>query len=650
MAIVANAAALDTATPSMFFDQNGQIVHVNVAIGAEPSDFDYSFQHYFAFSDKPGEGIEVAGFVAEPNLDKVPAYKVDDKGLLWGVTIPNRGNAVINNSEGDFDDFFQRLDWQGAQTILHIGGDDLPFANYLQYFDGWVVDDPKWTLQKVTWKLADKRERLKGEFTNSGINRTNYPGLDKKWDNKPLPFIYGNVQGVPVILLTRHYTLANDITKTQTTDIILVEDLDLDIPGVPGRKMFPNQGRIIIANEKIGYTGVNRPLNKLSGVTRGLGTTKTRAHSAGDEATLFRSDTANVEDGIKCRIANSIDPNAIQAVYKDGDTMNENNFSFRSFSDTFQLAVNDTGIGVGDESRLTVDVGGEVDGGSQITNYADVILNILDSMIGFDTTDDIDTSTFTSAALEAEGTVGIYIGAGAQIDDVLEMITAGALGRIYLTQDGKIAFRIWVPATTTGLDCLELDDGLRDYSVTFDSKRIYSQIKVKYNQRYDSRTNRDGEKWQEKISDNPLIDRIFPKTKAMTVETAETEDSQAQILADRLMLLHRTAQKVVELPLAGWDFSDKTTVDFLKLNLDRPPIDEEIYEIQAITLNPDGTFKLKLSDGNGLIGKVGVWTDDLANDYVNASADERAINGFWSDDDGKVDPTDDETKNIKLWW
>ena len=41
---------------------------------------------------------------------------------------------------------------------------------------------------------------------------------------------------------------------------------------------------------------------------------------------------------------------------------------------------------------------------------------------------------------------------------------------------------------------------------------------------------------------------------------------------------------------------------------------------------------------------------DTAPDWATATAAEKEVSGFWTDDDGYVDSTETESKNKSLWW
>jgi len=643
----ASAAALDTATVSYYFDRNGQYLYVNVPDSGDPSDYDYSIFHYWVFSTKASPPIDVEGATAEPNLLTWPNLKMTTKGLLYGVHVPSTGTISFSNESGQFDDYFLNMEWLGSVVKVWYGGEDLAFADYYQFLDGWVEKDPKWKEKTVTFKLTDKRSKLKGDMYHDGLSRDVWPGLDKAWDNKPLPFIYGHVTGVQVIPLTRHYTLSKTIDKTQTY-FFVDEDLTAVCPGT-AIYQFPAKGRVRIGGERIVYTTINRATGGLGGCTRDFGGSKAAWHGKGALTILYRSDLASTDNGVKYCIANAIDNTEDDAViYRDSVPLEEGEHDFFDDRGAFQLGV--INYTMGSKKDTLIDVTGEMSGVDVIDNYCDVIQDVLDSMLGFSTSTDIDTATFAAEKSKADGKVSIYIGPEDKIEKVLDLMLAGCMGRLYLTEAGKIGIKIWQPVIyESDLPHIQdhhiVPDGL---TVLLDNKKTYRSVAALYGRNYEYGDG-DADAWQEEVVENPYLDRLYPNIQAMRIKIAEALSTEAGYLAARWSLLTRQAVERISVTLATFEFMDLRPGDSVKISVDRLGISEKRYEIDGIEVLAN-SFKLTMSDLNGVGEKSGIWTDDDAPSWADSTTEEREKNFFWSDDDGFIVPGDDTTRNVKLWW
>ncbi len=655
-----NIEDLDQATAADYhFDQSGQTLYVNELIANVPSDFKYLAEHYLLFSDN-ADMIDIEGATAEPRIKAIPDLNLDSAGLIWGVSFPDDGRLLIDNSDSDLDDLYDRITWVGTVVKIWIGGESLPFNEYTQIMQGQLVSGVTWKSESLSFKVTDTRFRMKGRFDYAPkYDLAVWPSVDRRYADKPVPVIYGFVEMIPMVQINKHYTLRQSINAAK-----LAVKIDGDFN-------YLGTGRGLIGSEIIQWTSESS--GNLSGITRGAQDTTAKPHIAGDAFNYFRAIGAssfgpmfvnlavdhyiNFEDTFDFNVPIFID----QDIIKEGKIFWRNSLSAGGSSGRYQQYVegpNEEHIRIGnafdvfENARLFMGWTARYDGVSAVMdNYIDALEEILIDLLGYDA-GDLDASSFTTARAKADGKISLYIGPESKIEEIIDGVLLGTLARLTVTAAGKIAVKVWEPLIDSNLDTITDEQLTARPVVKKDYKDTYGKVILRYGRKYDKKFN-DDDAWKEVRVDNRNLDSIFTTLDNMDVTAFEGSDRFATNLAQRIRWLTEDKTERVTIQLEGLEHADKRPGDQIILNLARPAgYDNRVFEIEAINVKLMGrvSVTMDLVDLYGIQGKCGKVTDDAANDWSSATTDEKNENMFVSDDDGFLVPGDDTTRNIKGIW
>jgi hypothetical protein len=124
------------------------------------------------------------------------------------------------------------------------------------------------------------------------------------------------------------------------------------------------------------------------------------------------------------------------------------------------------------------------------------------------------------------------------------------------------------------------------------------------------------------------------------------EHVDVDALAQHFILLYSKEIDVVQITLLGdgilCQLADRFGLTFGNYN-NRPLVIRELskhYGTMSCTVFGYDEVKHVLP---------GYWTDDGAPDYENATADQRGMQGFWTNDDGEAAPGE-ETSKVSNYW
>jgi hypothetical protein len=643
-----------TPLDEFFYDIGNELLYINIDIDNTPYDFKYVVNHLMYFSNDATFRLDIPTAIAtirpDPAVDKIPKVKHTNKGTVFGLSLISDASFEINNLNGLLDEWYNRLEWTDADCDIYLGGEDLPWSEYQIIYAGRVARGKgkmsvSWSRDALKIKIQDKRARIMGKFITN--NRDPIPegdrytlGVDRLNVGKPAPKMYGRLAyRIPAIAQNRSYTLGSAISAIAIANLELVGP----ITGIA------DQAVAYIGSEQIGYIGVSG--NFLLALSRGANDTTAQAHEAGTPVTVTVATTTppgatnfsvyDPPDGVPAAAASILD-----VYFEDIVHTNANSFinaaGFLEFRDGFNV----TGQSFEDGQKLSIDV--ENTGGD---DYGSILKSLLNDLGILDA--DLDTSSFTDLDGKIfNSTPGLFFDWNDKTSEAIQMILQSAQAWFIIDADGKISVRHFSPVVDAS-ELIDLGESeiQPEWAQRWDSKRIRTNISVLYKRKYALSGDKE---WTSLTGANQFEGIIPPEEKELELETAEYNDLYATELRDHLMALTLFKQERVEFGALPLENIDLRPGDRIRVNLDRPWGSVfRSYEIEEVEINIDkGGVDIALDAHNiyGLDDRVGGWAPDGANNWANATADEKIENGFWADDNGFIDPTDGDTRNRKVWY
>jgi hypothetical protein len=614
----ATIALVNANAGSWYYDVNAETLYVHTTGTDDPTDHLMVATHTLAFSDQDST---LDSIYHEPRIIEAPDLDLEGGRLFWGVSFPSEGTLTLNNEDGFFDSIFRDFIWYNAKCTVYLGGEDLPLSEYRVIFDGFVVDNIPFTRTRISFKLKDKRWILDSKYpSGTKYDTSTFPNVEKKWRDNPIPRAYGVIRNAPAPNITRYVEISRDAGSSDTT--IYVAGID--------STYFPATGTLKFGTEEMTYTGTAASPPRFTGVTRGANGTTPATHDRGTIGILLTNNYF--------KIANSqID--SIDRVYKDDIDVTDDVDNITLADATFRYNATIDG-----SEKFTVDFGGvETGGGALMSNYADVLSDLL-QQIGI-ASGDLNAASFTAAATAAEGTVGFWIGKPEKGTKLIDILLRSTLGRLYINLSGEIALQIWEPTVSTAPATFDETDIL-DYKHEQLADNVFEKIIVEFDQNWsDTDDFQTAEKFYADASS------LYGGGRVATVKTVETSRADAETLADRLRFVSQIPAERVSVK-AKMVVGDLVVSDQRKLTLTRPTTSEKLYEVTGVRISTGNAtdVDLEFEDLHGMGEETGVWTSDVAPAWAAATDDEKLVQGFWSDDDGLVDPADPTTKNKSRWW
>ncbi len=230
---------------------------------------------------------------------------------------------------------------------------------------------------------------------------------------------------------------------------------------------------------------------------------------------------------------------------------------------------------------------------------------------------DLNAASFTASKASSSCSLNVAIETETQALSIIE--TACQSDLAFFDEDGAglLRYRTWEPSATGTLPVLAKEEILEPPEIVEDSRQLYWKVKVGYS-------------WQGAIdsylyteASNAASKYKYGRDDYLSINTYLRNKADADELAVRLNWITRDPSPIIALSLKAGQIS-KTLGDKIKVTLARAPF-------------------------SPLQKAVGFWMGDSAPTWSAATASERAISGFWTDDDGLCDPADPQLLNKSLW-
>ncbi len=271
---------------------------------------------------------------------------------------------------------------------------------------------------------------------------------------------------------------------------------------------------------------------------------------------------------------------------------------------------------------------------------------------------DLNTASFTTATVDSAHKLAVAIPEtfketkSPTIRDVVNKINQSVFGSLYQNEDFELEYSILSPrrrlTTTTKLE----ERDVLGFKIESDSSRIVKTVRIRYAKKeFDSASldTQISEVSRESASANYLAE----STKEQVIETYLVDATQAQILCNRWSFLLEVASSVVTIDTkmqgARIAVNDRVELSHEKL-YERlgSTLTRKVTGVQAARKSASDS-NLELDDLSNAFSRCCTIAPSGANDFENATDDERLYNGFITDSYG-MQANDPATFGNNLIW
>ncbi|MDP1570335.1 MAG: hypothetical protein Q8L86_10050 [Vicinamibacterales bacterium] len=307
---------------------------------------------------------------------------------------------------------------------------------------------------------------------------------------------------------------------------------------------------------------------------------------------------------------------------------------------------------------IEVDVTGKPDGsGSYLQTFADIVQDLLTTFAGVRAAD-IDTASIAAANTAAPEEMSVWLKNRRSLASILSTAEDGfpALesaigGSVMQTPDGTWRVDIWDP----GFDPTSVPTFRQSEFAQFSPEpvlqSIFSAVHVYYG--YNHAT---GE-WRVTQASSARTEYLNDVADVLQVFTFLRGDLDADRLAAQVLFVAGGIQMSVDVEETGARLAVHSVRDKLLVNYAPAPViggalSSALFEVVELRRSFEPTLRVTARLGNvrGIGGTIGRWVDDLAPDWDDATDEERAVSGFWTDDSDLPDPGDPLSAGGSRWW
>ncbi|GAH87600.1 unnamed protein product, partial [marine sediment metagenome] len=170
------------------------ILYVHTSTGADPIGF-YT-EGGFILHIKSGDSETYNDNFYLPLLSKgdIPDITQENKPYFEGNFGMSSGSIAFANAkisgEHFFDKRFEGYIWMNAKVILKAGKDTFAYGDFKEIFTA-LIDSKSINDKKITFQLRDIREDMANKIILNKFDVTNYPDVEEKFRDKPIPVYFG---------------------------------------------------------------------------------------------------------------------------------------------------------------------------------------------------------------------------------------------------------------------------------------------------------------------------------------------------------------------------------------------------------------------------------------------------------------------------
>lgn len=308
--------------------------------------------------------------------------------------------------------------------------------------------------------------------------------------------------------------------------------------------------------------------------------------------------------------------------------------------------------------EIEVDVSGKPDGaGSYLKTFADVVKDIFTTFLGVRASD-IDTASFTQAALDDASEVSVWLKNPRSMASILATaeqdfpsLEQPVAGLIMQSAAGLWQAKVWDPNyDATALQTLRKSE-FTSFQPEPPLASIFSKVQVYYNHNHATGA------WSVEEASDTKVEFQHDTTEALQIYSFMRNSSDAQRLAQRILFIAGGQSLTIEFAEVGVRLAAHRARDRVLIDYDPAPVaagllDDTPLEVLELRRSFDPTLRVSGRLGNlrGIGGFVGRWTSSTSPDYGSASATDKANSGYWLDSSGYAVPSDPTTKDISRWW
>ena len=282
--------------------------------------------------------------------------------------------------------------------------------------------------------------------------------------------------------------------------------------------------------------------------------------------------------------------------------------------------------------------------------------------------DNYDTATVALAVTDASVfPTGLAITEAVSFLDICGDLMKSCMGSLFNNNSGKYAIKIWnveVDDNLTDIDFVDILEGFKAVSKVEDIRKTM---------RVGWRKNWDANKYSYTQLSSDTTERVYGITKSKTITTLQSTSAGVDIYIGRLGMIYETETIRMEftskIQLANKNIGDRIQISFKRQDADSNIewLDTLPVEINMIDKDfKNNIISVAVDDLKGIGVSVGHWTSDAPvfpsylgggsmaawdtswsttqKEYAKANA------GFWTNDDGFIDNSDDASYKISRWW
>lgn len=263
----------------------------------------------------------------------------------------------------------------------------------------------------------------------------------------------------------------------------------------------------------------------------------------------------------------------------------------------------------------------------------------------------LDLDSFADADANAPYELGFWIKKETNVREVLRTLGKSVLGDVRTEIDGTVKFYVWTPWEGSA-DAESYTD--EDFSA-FEGDPKMETVYYKTVVRYDEDPANSGSFEIESVTDN-ATNYLVEGAQVLTVDTFLKSSSDAQLMAQRINFLYRGTNVEMEFTERGIRLMGAGRNMRIRVTKTRAPtstgaLSNRLMEVVELDKDLDAPrVSGRLADLKDLVNLIGNWTAATAPTWGNATAEEKANSGFWTDASGLADSADQSSKNVSLWW
>lgn len=576
------------------FDTNALIIHVADTNGVTvvPTQFDaiaMGRKMYFATQSKVFNNR-----LYEPRVDDRTeiSFKEMSDDIMFGLSkAVGSGSLKIMNGDGVFDKLFNRFIWNNGDVTIRFGGTGLTFSQFQTIGSYKIEGDPKFDFNAIEFQIRDDQKLAEQFMPTNRFVLTDFPNIDPASIGKPKPLLIGKKLNITPIA----------VGDTTNIHIYMVSD-----PALGGVSSF-DEIRLVDTDGKVTDT--------LAVPSAHVQTTV-----AGGTFAILPSFSGNqVPSNTNCRV----DAKGVRPL--SNPLLGDPNPAIDWETSTDYLKF-----------------------------YGEIMGFIYTQVLGLPI-ENFDGAAARVADAEFPYQHGLWIKDSKQAKVYIRQFETGVLGRTIRTLDGKIKPTVFSPMTDFDALANLLDVDVVEFNPTqqLESGKIFSHIDVLY----DIDPSSGETQLKQAFEDRTRYLYLNGNAETRTLETALTEDADAVDLAQRVRFISRLPTLRVTIPETGMSMMNANIADRVLITVARGPDAsgqwvQKLMEIDTIEryFAPVPKVVLTLNDLLGIGGTVSRWVESDAPTYLSSTSEQRSRAGFWSNDQGLVDPLTASTREIKLFF